>query len=92
VNRKLILSIAIGNALVPLNSTMLVVALPAIARDAGTDIAAASWLITTYLIAMAALQPIGGRLGDRFGRRRLMRHLLVGRVHQLPYRTISGNA
>jgi MFS family permease len=72
VNRKLILSIAIGNALVPLNSTMLVVALPAIARDAGTDIAAASWLITTYLIAMAALQPIGGRLGDRFGRRRLM--------------------
>lgn len=72
MNRKLILSIAIGNALVPLNSTMLVVALPAIARDAGTDIAAASWLITTYLIAMAALQPIGGRLGDRFGRRRLM--------------------
>ena len=72
MNRKLILSIAIGNALVPLNSTMLVVALPAIARDAGSDIAAASWLITTYLIAMAALQPIGGRLGDRFGRRRLM--------------------
>src|SRR5438067_12297925 len=51
---------------------MLVVALPAIARDAGVDLAAASWLITTYLIAMAALQPIGGRLGDRFGRRRLM--------------------
>ena len=72
MNRKLILSIAIGNALVPLNSTMLVVALPAIARDAGADLAAASWLITTYLIAMAALQPIGGRLGDRFGRRRLM--------------------
>ncbi len=68
----LIASIALGNALVPLNSTMLVVALPAIARDAGTDIAATSWLITTYLIAMAALQPIGGRLGDRFGRRRLM--------------------
>ena len=72
MNRKLILSIAIGNALVPLNSTMLVVALPAIVRDADTDISAASWLITTYLIAMAALQPIGGRLGDRFGRRRLM--------------------
>lgn len=68
----LIGSIALGNALVPLNSTMLVVALPAIARDAGTDIAATSWLITTYLIAMAALQPIGGRLGDRYGRRRLM--------------------
>ena len=68
----LIASIALGNALVPLNSTMLVVALPFIARDAGTDIASASWLITTYLIAMAALQPVGGRIGDRFGRRRLM--------------------
>jgi EmrB/QacA subfamily drug resistance transporter len=75
VNRsalQLIGSIALGNALVPLNSTMLVVALPFIARDAGTDLASASWLITTYLIAMAALQPIGGRIGDRFGRRGLM--------------------
>ncbi len=69
---RLIGSIALGNALVPLNSTMIVVALPAIARDAHADLASASWLITTYLIAMAALQPIGGRLGDRFGRRRLM--------------------
>ena len=51
---------------------MLVVALPSVAREFDTDIAATSWLITTYLIAMAALQPIGGRLGDRFGRRRLM--------------------
>lgn len=69
---RLIASIALGNALVPLNSTMLVVALPAIARDAHATVTDASWLITTYLIAMAALQPIGGRLGDRFGRRRLM--------------------
>ena len=69
---SLIGSIAIGNALVPLNSTMLVVALPFIARDFGTDLATGSWLITTYLIAMAALQPIGGRIGDRYGRRKLM--------------------
>jgi MFS family permease len=69
---RLIAAIALGNALVPLNSTMIVVALPAIARDGRADLASASWLITTYLIAMAALQPIGGRLGDRFGRQRLM--------------------
>jgi MFS family permease len=69
---QLIGSIALGNALVPLNSTMLVIALPFIARDAGTDLAEASWLVTTYLIAMAALQPIGGRIGDRYGRRVLM--------------------
>jgi EmrB/QacA subfamily drug resistance transporter len=69
---RLIGSIALGNALVPLNSTMLVVALPAIARDFHASVADTAWLITTYLIAMAALQPIGGRLGDRFGRRKLM--------------------
>ncbi|MGH2450575.1 MAG: MFS transporter, partial [Candidatus Limnocylindria bacterium] len=51
---------------------MLVVALPTIAQELGTDIAATSWLITAYLIAMASLQPLGGRFGDRFGRRRVM--------------------
>lgn len=69
---KLIGSIALGNGLVPLNSTMIVVALPFIARDEGIDLASASWLITLYLIVMAALHPVGGRIGDRFGRRRLM--------------------
>jgi DHA2 family methylenomycin A resistance protein-like MFS transporter len=69
---RLIGSIALGNALVPLNSTLIVVALPAISRDVHADLASASWLLTTYLIAMAALQPVGGHLGDRFGRRQLM--------------------
>ncbi|HEY8657333.1 MAG TPA: MFS transporter [Candidatus Limnocylindria bacterium] len=67
-----VIAIALGNLLVPLNSTMIVVALPLIARDLGADPAASAWLITSYLIAMAAVQPIAGRLGDRFGRRRLM--------------------
>lgn len=72
-----VVSIALANFVVPLNSTMIVVALPAIARDLGVDRATASWLVTSYLIAMAALQPIGGRLGDRFGRRRLLLGALI---------------
>src|SRR5206468_341290 len=36
-----------------------------------------AWLVTSYLIAMASLQPIAGRLGDRFGRRRFMLGALV---------------
>ena len=51
---------------------MIVVALPLISRDLGADPASSAWLITSYLIAMASIQPIAGRLGDRFGRRRLM--------------------
>ena len=67
-----VLAVALGNLLVPLNSTMIVVALPLIGRDLGADRVTLAWLITSYLIAMAALQPIAGRLGDRFGRRRFM--------------------
>ena len=32
----------------------------------------AGWLITTYLITMASLQPLAGKLGDRFGHRTLV--------------------
>jgi len=72
-----VFAVALGNLLVPLNSTMIVVALPLIGRDLGADRVTLAWLITSYLIAMAALQPIAGRLGDRFGRRRLMLGALV---------------
>lgn len=67
-----VFAVALGNLLVPLNSTMIVVALPLIGRDLGADRVTLAWLVTSYLIAMAALQPIAGRLGDRFGRRRFM--------------------
>jgi MFS family permease len=70
-------AIALTNFLVPLNSTMIVVALPTIARDMGVDRVTVAWLVTTYLIAMAALQPIAGRIGDLYGRRRLVLISLV---------------
>ncbi len=73
----LVMAVALGNLLVPLNSTMIVVALPLIARDLAIDRTASAWLVTSYLIAMASLQPVAGRLGDRVGRRRLMLGALV---------------
>ncbi len=51
---------------------MIVVALPPIIEDFNTDLEAAGWLVTGYLIALAALQPVTGKIGDRFGRRRMM--------------------
>jgi EmrB/QacA subfamily drug resistance transporter len=75
--RWLAISVALGNLLVPLNSTMIVVALPQVARDLKVDVAETSWIVTSYLIAMAALQPIAGRVGDRLGRRNVMLVALV---------------
>jgi MFS family permease len=64
-----------AGVLAPLNSTMIVVALPEVLADLGASLTWGSWIVVSYLVAMAAVQPLGGSLGDRFGRRRLM---LVG--------------
>jgi MFS family permease len=63
--------IALASALVPLNSTMIAVALPAIADDFDITTSGASLLITVYLAAMLVGQPIAGRFADIVGSRRL---------------------
>ncbi|MEJ2290803.1 MAG: MFS transporter [Deinococcales bacterium] len=68
---RLVVAVALATMLAPLNSTMIAVALPPIAARFGAG-ASVPWLVTGYLIAMASLQPVAGKLGDRFGRRPLM--------------------
>jgi EmrB/QacA subfamily drug resistance transporter len=70
--RGILVTVALATMLAPLNSTMIAVALPQIIREFQTDVASAGWLVTAYLIAMASLQPVAGKLGDRLGRRRLI--------------------
>ncbi len=65
-------AVALSATLLPLNSTMLAVALPDIASGTGGGVAASSWLVTSYVVAMATLGPFAGRLGDRLGRRRVL--------------------
>lgn len=62
----------LGVFLAPLNSTMIAVALPDIMLDFDVGISSAGWLITAYLIAMASLQPLAGKLGDNFGHRAMV--------------------
>ena len=69
--RWLLPAIAIGTTLAPLNSTMIAVALPDIQHSLQVSVTAATWLVTLYLVSMAVGQPIGGRLGDLYGRRRV---------------------
>jgi len=64
---------SLGAVLVPLNSTMVAVALPEIRDEFSLSRGAVAWLISAYLIAMAVAQPIGGRLGDQIGRARIYR-------------------
>lgn len=73
----LLSTVALGSILVPLNSTMLTVALPEIRRDFDVSHAAIGWLVSSYLIAMAVAQPLGGRLGDQLGRTRIFQGGLI---------------
>jgi MFS transporter, DHA2 family, methylenomycin A resistance protein len=76
--RTAVLAALLAGVLAPLNSTMIVVALPEVLADLGAPLAWGSWIIVSYLVAMAAVQPVGGSLGDRFGRRRIMLLGLAG--------------
>ena len=58
-----------------LDSTITQVAAPAIRRELGGSYAFIEWVTAAYALAMAAGLLTGGRLGDLFGRRRM---LLIG--------------
>ena len=65
--------IGLVSAFAPLNSTLIAVGLPAIRRDLGIGSGALTLLVSSYLIAVAVCQPVGGRLGDAFGHLRIVK-------------------
>src|SRR5271168_3910315 len=64
-------SIMLPMFLAVLDQTIVATALPSIAAATG-EVERASWVVVSYLIASTIAAPIYGRLGDAFGRRRLM--------------------
>ena len=74
----LLAAVAGGTFLTPLNSTMIAVALPSLAAAFDVGVAGVSWIVTVYLVTMASLQPVAGRLGDAYGHRRLFLTGCVG--------------
>ncbi|WP_228447344.1 MFS transporter [Streptomyces paludis] len=67
-----------GAALVALDGTVLTVAQPAMRRELGASFAQAQWTSTGYLIAVASLLVFSGRLGDRYGHRRVFALGILG--------------
>src|SRR3984885_10512890 len=55
-----------------LDSTIAQTAAPAIRRDLGGSYASLEWISATYTLAMAVTLLLGSRLGDLFGRRRVL--------------------
>jgi EmrB/QacA subfamily drug resistance transporter len=70
--KSLVLVAAIlGTTVVTVDSTVVNVALPAIADDLGGGLAGQQWTSNAYLVTLGSLLLIGGSLGDLFGERRV---------------------
>lgn len=69
--RGVLLAAVLGSGVAFLDTTVVNVALPAIGRGLGTDLAGLQWTVDAYLLTLTAFLLPGGALGDRLGRRRV---------------------
>jgi len=60
-----------------LDSTIVNVALPAVASDFGVNATEVEWVVTAYLVSLALWIPASGWIGDRFGSKRTFMLALV---------------
>jgi EmrB/QacA subfamily drug resistance transporter len=75
--RRISFAIALALFAVNLDFFAVQIALPEMAHDLGTTPTALQWVISGYLLSLASVFIVGGRLADVFGRRRF---LLAGAV------------
>lgn len=69
---RLVLAVVLAADVLDLmDSTITNIAAPSIARDIGGGEGLIKWLGAGYALAMGVLLVVGGRLGDRYGRRRV---------------------
>src|SRR3954467_15837391 len=69
--RLVLIACILGTAIVTVASTVVNVALPAIADDLGGGLAGQQWTSNAYLVTLGSLLLIGGSLGDVFGEPRV---------------------
>ena len=95
--------LALGGAAYALLQSLVIPALPVLEHDLHTTTSGVTWVFTSYLIAASIVTPIAGRLGDMFGKKRVLvitlaglavGSLLAALVHTLPLmivaRTVQG--
>jgi MFS transporter, DHA2 family, methylenomycin A resistance protein len=68
--RLTLLAMCIGQGMILLDVTIVNVALPSIQRQLHESSGDLEWVISAYALSLAALIPVSGTLGDRFGRKR----------------------
>ena len=69
--RSAFLHVAPSMFLAALDQTIIAAALPAIAGSLG-GLSYLAWVVTAYLLAATIAAPLYGRMGDAFGRKRML--------------------
>jgi EmrB/QacA subfamily drug resistance transporter len=64
--------LALAGLAYSLQQTMIVPALPSLQRDLHTSTAWVTWLLTAFLLVSAVATPLLGKLGDQYGKERLL--------------------
>lgn len=67
--RLTLLAMCVATFMIQLDVTIVNVALPSIQRDLHMAPGDLEWVISAYALSLAALIPVGGALGDRYGRK-----------------------
>ena len=72
-----LLVIATAQLMIVLDDAIANIALPSIQREFGVSASLLPWIINAYILAFGSLLLFGGRVGDLFGRRRVLRLGLI---------------
>jgi EmrB/QacA subfamily drug resistance transporter len=66
-----LLAMCVSLFIIQVDVTIVNVALPSIQHSLRTTPGGLEWVISAYALSLAALIPVGGALGDRYGRKRI---------------------
>lgn len=77
-NLLILLTVIIGSGVVFLDSTVVNLALPQIAKDLGFGFSGQQWVIDGYLLTLSGLMLLGGSLGDIYGYKKIYIIGLIG--------------
>jgi MFS transporter, DHA2 family, methylenomycin A resistance protein len=70
-SRLVLAAMCLSTFMVQIDVTIVNIALPRIQSGLETSAGSLEWVISAYALTLATLIPIGGVLGDRFGRKRM---------------------
>jgi EmrB/QacA subfamily drug resistance transporter len=73
-----LVSVTLGVIMVGIDGSVVAVANPYIGKELHASLSDLQWVTNAYLLVIAALLILGGKLGDRFGRRRVFLIGVVG--------------